>query len=122
MLNDRLQLVLKEQKLSQTDLGRALGVNPSAINPYVRGRRTDLPLRLAKQIETLYGYSAEWLMTGEGEKRKADPLLEDKQALIAKIDKMDDCEIFALLAFANAMDTIKAAKREERGAAGPKKA
>ena len=60
----RFRMILEEQRLKQTELAEALGVSANYISLLARGKKTQVSPTLAKLVEALYGYSAEWVMTG----------------------------------------------------------
>ena len=62
----RFRMILEEQRLKQTELAEALGVSTNYISLLARGKKTQVSPTLAKLVEALYGYSAEWVMTGQG--------------------------------------------------------
>ena len=57
----RFRMILEEQRLKQTELAEALGVSANYISLLARGKKTQV-----SPVEALYGYSAEWVMTGQG--------------------------------------------------------
>ncbi len=95
-LANRIQTILKEQHLKQIELAKALGVSANYISILVMGRKTQVSLTLAKLIESLYGYSAEWVMTGKGVKNIADLL---RQQAVERIMEMDNTSLMKLKEF-----------------------
>ncbi|MDP6114349.1 MAG: helix-turn-helix transcriptional regulator [Planctomycetota bacterium] len=70
-VGQRVRDVRKARKLTQTDLGNALGVSQRTISDLESGKgrvRTDLVLRVAKkleiQIEELYGWDSRQYQSG----------------------------------------------------------
>lgn len=106
-LGDRLRIILKERNIKQVDFARTLGVSANYINLLISGKRGPISDTLAKLIEETYGYSAQWIMTGDGEKMATHSLSAIKIEFIKKIRKMPDDEITALLAFANSLESVK---------------
>jgi len=106
-LGDRLRIVLKEHNLKQVEFAKALGVSANYVSLLISGKRGPISDTLAKLIEETYGYSAQWIMTGDGEKKASPSLSTVKAEFIKKIQKMPDDEIAALLAFANSLEDIK---------------
>ena len=108
-LSQRFQTILTERHIKQVDFAAALGISANYVNQLVNGKKDAISLPLARLIEETYGYSAHWIMTGEGE-TGADPSPSAaKIGLIKKIQNMPDDEIIALLAFANSLDSVKKA-------------
>ncbi len=92
-LAERIKEILKEQKLKEKELAKALGVSDNYISLLATGKKTQISLTLAKLIEALYGYSTDWLLTGEGEKLNKT-LLQEKAK--KKIDELDEIELLKL--------------------------
>lgn len=106
-LGERIKTVLSERNIKQVDFASALGISANYVNQLVNGKKTNISDTLAKLIEETYGFSAQWIMTGEGEKIASSSLSTVKVEFIKKIQKMPDDEITALLAFANSLDSVK---------------
>jgi transcriptional regulator with XRE-family HTH domain len=64
--------------ISQTDFAESLGISFGYLNMLINGRRKVISLTLALLIEKIYGYSAFWLLEGEGEK-KLKPLANNNK-------------------------------------------
>lgn len=62
----RLKEARKELGLTQTDIAKRVGVNPSAINQIERGS-TNPSLSTIESVSTAYKINADWLLTGRGE-------------------------------------------------------
>lgn len=67
-LGERIKTILAECGLKQVDFAAASGVSANYVNQLVNGKKETLSGTLAKLIEELYGYPAQWVLTGEGEK------------------------------------------------------
>ncbi|WP_286167064.1 helix-turn-helix transcriptional regulator [Clostridium sp. D33t1_170424_F3] len=108
-LGERIKTILSERNIKQVEFATALGVSANYINQLVNGKKTSISDTLAKLIEETYGFSAQWVMTGEGEKNLTPPLSTAKIQFMKKLKKMPDDEVAALLAFANSLDHVKKA-------------
>lgn len=108
-LGERLKIILTESNESQINFAKTLGVSAIYVNQLVNDKKTNISDTLAKLIEETYGYSAHWIMTGEGEKRAIQSFSIIKLNLLKKVQKMPEDEVMALLAFANSLESIKAA-------------
>lgn len=106
-LGERLRIILEERNIKQVDFARSLGVSANYINLLISGKRGSISDTLAKLIEETYGYSAQWVMTGNGEKIATPSLSVAKIEFLKKVQKMPDDEIAALLAFANSLESVK---------------
>lgn len=112
-LGQRLQTILQERNIKQIDFSKSLGVSANYINLLVNGKKNNISETLAKLIEETYGYSANWILNGTGEKIAKNELTKEKAEILKKIQKMSDNEIKAVLAFVNTLDSIKF-KEEEK--------
>ena len=65
-LGSLIRALRREAGLKQRELAEALGVSANYISLLARGKKTQVSPTLAKLVEALYGYSAEWVMTGQG--------------------------------------------------------
>ncbi len=112
-LKDRLQLILKEQHIRQKDLANTIKVTESYVSNMLKGKRSNISESLALLIEQAYGYSAHWILTGEGERYAAHSasleLSPTKKRLIAEIEKMSEAEIDAVKVFIDSLDEYKKA-------------
>lgn len=112
-LKDRLQLVLNEQHIKQKDLASAIKVTESYVSNMLKGKRNNISESLALLIEQTYGYSAKWILTGEGERyitqSNFPELSPVKKRLIAEIEKMSESELDAIKVFIDSLDEYKKA-------------
>ena len=106
-LGDRLRIILDERNIKQVDFASSLGVSANYINLLISGKRGPISDTLAKLIEETYGYSAQWVMTGNGEKIATPSLSAAKLEFLKKVQKMPDDEVTALLAFAKSLESVK---------------
>jgi transcriptional regulator with XRE-family HTH domain len=72
---DRIELILAETGLSQTELAKIAGVNKQTVTEWISGRSKSPRPESLFAIEDQLFYAARWLGTGEGEKKikKLDP-------------------------------------------------
>ena len=61
-----LDKFFKDKGLSQREIADSMGVCPAYINAVLCGRKA-IGKKVAEKISNLYGLSASWLLTGEGE-------------------------------------------------------
>lgn len=115
-LKDRLRLIVQEQKLRQKDLAATIKVTESYVSNMLNGKRSNISEALALLIEQAYGYSAHWILTGEGDCHAFSldahsQLSPTKKRLIAKIEKMSDQDLEAVNVFIDSLDRYKKAFR-----------
>ena len=104
-IGDRIKMILTELNLKQVDFAVEMGVSANYVNQLVNSKKENISVTLAKLIEKTYGYSAHWIITGEGQGKSQLSVL--KTNLINSIQGMPDDEVTALLAFAHALDEVK---------------
>ena len=112
-LKDRIRIILDEQHIKQKDLAGAIKVTESYVSNMLKGKRCNISEALALLIEQAYGYSAQWVLTGEGEryvlKSDVPGLSPTKKRLIAEIEKMSEPELDAIKVFIDSLDGYKKA-------------
>ena len=108
---DRIRQILKENKLKQKQFASVIGVTESYISKLLKDPNIRLSQSLAVLIEEKYGYNADWVLNGIEPKLK--PISKDKslseihQKAIAQLQKMNDEQIKAVLAFINSLDELE---------------
>lgn len=112
-LKERLQLILDEQHIKQKDLAKTIKVSESYVSNMLSGKRSNLSESLASLIEQVYGYSSQWILTGEGERyttqSNSPELSPAKKRLIAEIEKMSESELDAIKVFIDSLEGYKKA-------------
>lgn len=64
---DRIQFILETENLTQIEFSKTLGINQSSISRLIKGK-TKINSLWALVIQEKFGYSANWILTGKGEK------------------------------------------------------
>ena len=106
-LDQRIKIILDERKIKQVEFARTLGISANYVNQIVNGKKETISDTLSRLIEERYGYSAYWILTGNGEKLAANEISAEKEAIIKKILKMSDNEIKAVQAFINTLESMR---------------
>jgi len=106
-LSERLKIILSENGLSQREFALTLGVTENYISLLINGKKEKISETLALLIQEKYGYNAEWVMTGQGEKMKSQKDNFLKQKTIALLKTLSEEEIQAVFAFLNSLDEVK---------------
>ena len=108
---DRLKLILQENHLKQKQLAAELGITESYISKLLKDPDIRLSQSLAALIEEKYGYRADWILKGEEPKIKQTSKLrglsELHQKTMERLEKMNDQQVKAILAFINSLDDIE---------------
>lgn len=106
-LGRRLKTILAERGVKQVELAKALGISANYVNLIVNDKKDTISETLAKLIEETYGFSAEWILTGNGEKYSSTGTSAEKAEVLKKIQRMSDSEVRAVLAFVNSLESLK---------------
>lgn len=69
LLSERVQFVLKDAKIDQTQLGDHAGASRSVVSQWLDGKIKSMSLKYALDIERNLGYNHIWLMINEGDKK-----------------------------------------------------
>lgn len=108
---DRIKLILQENKLKQKQFACVIGVTESYISKLLKDPDIRLSQSLASLIEEKYGYNAEWVLNGTEPKLKQvskdKSLSEIHQKALAQLEKMNDEQVKAVLAFINSLDELE---------------
>lgn len=108
---DRIRQILKDNKLKQKEFASVIGVTESYISKLLKDPNIRLSQSLAVLIEEKYGYNAEWVLNGTEPKLKQiskdKSLSELHQKALAQLEKMNDEQVKAVLAFINSLDELE---------------
>lgn len=106
---DRIRQILTENRLKQKQFASVIGVTESYISKLLRNPDIRLSQSLAVLIEEKYGYSAEWVLNGTEPKSKQTgrPLSEVHQKALARLEKMEEEQVKAVLAFINSLEELE---------------
>jgi transcriptional regulator with XRE-family HTH domain len=94
-----MQRIIDERGISKTEFARSLGVTTNYVYRIFQGDRAGVSLSLAKLIETIYGYPAEWVRGG-------DPDFEIRAEIADRIKTADTDEIRSIKALLDEMDEL----------------
>lgn len=108
---DRIKHILQENRLKQKELAAEIGVTESYISKLLKDPDIRLSQSLATLIEEKYGYNADWILHGTKPKfkqfSKNKALSELHQKALSQLEKMNDEQIKAVLAFINSLNEIE---------------
>lgn len=108
---DRIKLVLQENKLKQKQFASEIGVSESYISMLLKKPDINLSQSLATLIEEKYGYNADWILNGTEPKLKQVSKNKSLSALhqkaLSQLEKMNDEQIKAILAFINSLEEVE---------------
>lgn len=112
-MKDRIASIILETGNLKKDFAAKLRISPQYITKLLAGERKLSP-RMAESIEKEFGYSAHWILTGEGEPKarreepKPEPVSERKKQSLDRLSALDDN---ILEAMANLADEINVNKK-----------
>ena len=108
---DRIKQVLNENGLKQKQFASVIGVTESYISKLLKNPDIRLSQSLATLIEEKYGYNAEWILNGTEPKLKQisknNSLSEIHQKALAQLERMNDEQVKAVLAFINSLEELE---------------
>ena len=97
----RLRRILKETQTKQRNFAKTCGISENYVSLLVNDRKKTISETLALLIEENYGYSANWLLTGE------EPFTDNKMYLRCQIKKhleeMDEEDLLRIKDFIESM-------------------
>ena len=79
MLGDRIALLRRGRGWSQTELARQLHISASAVGMYEQGRR-EPSLEALVELSTVFGVSADYLLTGQPLTKGDETVLDNLMA------------------------------------------
>lgn len=82
-LAERMEIIIDECGIKQTVFAKSVGVTPNYISMIIHAKKELISPTLALLIEYIYGYSHEWILSGEGDKYNREKL---KKRIIKKIE------------------------------------
>lgn len=108
---DRIKMILQENSLKQKELAHEIGVTESYISKLIKNPNIRLSQSIAALIEQKYGYNPDWILSGIEPKfkqfSKCKSLSILQQKAIAKLEKMNDKQIKAVLIFINSINELE---------------
>ena len=108
---ERIRLILKENNFKQKELASEIGVSESYISVLLKNPEINLSRSVAALIEEKFGYNADWVINGQEPKIKyasRNKSLSDIQRIaLSRLEKMNDAQAKAVLAFINSMEEIE---------------
>jgi transcriptional regulator with XRE-family HTH domain len=115
IVSDNLRTILGELNMSQMDFAKSVGTSFGYFNMVFNSRRTSISRQLALLIEEKYGYSADWLLHGEGDKKvhfyKCKKMYKD---IKTEINRLSLDEFNCLSKFVISLEENDKIEREKR--------
>lgn len=108
VLGERLKLILSDLQLKQTDFAKSLGISANYVYLLTSGKKKNISETLARLVESTYGYSATWLLTGNGNKYAAPQTTEPLKArTIRKVRNLPPKKLRAVAAFLSSLEDMQ---------------
>jgi len=107
-LSDRVRTIINECGLKQKAFAKSINVTDSYISKVLRDE-SGMSNSTAMLVEQLYGYSKDWIMTGQepklltGQGRKLSVL---QKRIIMDVEQMNEDEQYALFVFIESLKKI----------------
>lgn len=102
-LASRIRWIIEERQMKQADFARALGISANYVYLLTSGRKTSISETLARLIESTYGYSARWVLSGKRPELAEIPYSDLKRNTIQKVKRMDKEDLRAVAAFIHSL-------------------
>jgi len=107
-LSDRMRIIIDECGLKQKEFAKSINVTDSYISKVLRDE-SGMSNSTAMLIEQLYGYSKNWIMTGQEPKMLAVSgrnLSVLQKRIIFDVERMNEEELKALFAFIESLKKV----------------
>lgn len=108
---ERFKTILSENNLKQRQFASEIGVSESYVSMLLKKPEINLSQSLATLIEEKYGYNSDWVLNGTEPKfkqmSKNKSLSPFHQKALAQLEKMDEQQIKAVLAFIEFLGQIE---------------
>ena len=107
-LSDRMRTIIGECGLKQNEFAKSINVTDSYISKVLRDE-SGMSNSTAMLIEQLYGYSKNWIMTGQEPRMLAAvgrSLSSLQKRIIFDVERMNEGELRALFAFIESLKKI----------------
>ena len=118
-IGGRIKQIIQEQHLKQNAFAERLGISANYVHLITSGRKTSISEPLAKLIESTYGYSAKWVLTGEGKRFCSDDRQDAssdenlKNLAIQKLQRMSYKELRAVMFFIQSVEALNEDEHSE---------
>lgn len=99
----RMRWIIREQQIKQVEFAKTLGISANYVYLLTSGRKKTISEPLARLIENTYGYSAQWVLTGQSPGKGQVALRDLQSETIRKVKRMNVNELQAVAAFIKAL-------------------
>ncbi|MDR1127992.1 MAG: helix-turn-helix domain-containing protein [Treponema sp.] len=114
-VSDNLRIILNELNMSQLEFAKSVGTSSVYISMVVNSKRTSISHPLALLIEEKYGYSADWILYNEGEKKtrpfKTQNTYRNLKTIISQLSYEDTLDLLGYILFLEKNEAIEKSER-----------
>ena len=104
-LGERIRQIITAQNLKQVDFARELGISANYVYLLTSGRKSTVSEPLARLIESTYGYSAHWVLTGLPPEKRRETAGELQEDTIQQVRRMNEQDLRAVAAFIRSLES-----------------
>jgi len=105
-LGERITRILRERRLKSVEFAKALGIGGNYVSQLINGRKRGISVPLAKLIETVYAFRAEWVLTGAEPVYPPDALSDLRENTLEEIKRIDSGELKAVAAYLRTLNDV----------------
>ncbi len=111
MLSERLAIIIVGSGMKQKEFAASIGVTENYISLLLNNKKGCISNSLAKLIEEMYGFSADWILYGEGKMMvdysKDNKLSPNQKKAIKIVETLSTAEVNAVLEFLSILEKLK---------------
>lgn len=108
---DRIRTIIDDNHLKQKQFALEIGISESYVSMLLKNPDINLSQHLAALIEEKYGYNIEWILHGKLPIKKYSgknkTLSELHQKALSQLEKMNDDQVKAVLAFISSLNEVE---------------
>ena len=101
-LAGRIRQIIRESGVKQVEFAQSLGICANYVYLLTSGRKTAISETLARLIERVYGYPADWVL--QGEEGGGRPVHGLQAEVLQRVERMSEPELRAVADFIRSME------------------
>lgn len=101
-LAGRIRQIIRESGVKQVEFPQSLGISANYVYLLTSGRKTAISETLARLIERVYGYPADWVL--QGEEGGGRPVHGLQAEVLQRVERMSEPELRAVADFIRSME------------------
>ena len=101
-LAGRIRQIIRESGVKQVEFAQSLGISANYVYLLTSGRKTAISETLARLIERVYGYPADWVL--QGEEGGGRPVHGLQAEVLQRVECMSEPELRAVADFIRSME------------------